>query len=319
MNFIRAVFKWLLRGVAAVLLLLLAYVAYAHWAWRDLPVAELEARYRTPKLATVKVSGVPIRYELTGSGPLLVLIHSHYFDMRMWDSWVTALAPHYTVLRYDLSGHGLTGPDATGDYTVARDVALLDGLLQALQLDNPVLVGSSVGGNIAFTWAANHPQRTRALVLVNSGGLKRADKPGRSGKNIPAWADYVLPLVPPVALHRFVDWMVVEPAARTPELKTRFVDLWRREGNRPAEMARLRQFETGEPEAVLARITAPTLILWGEANPQLPVVLSEQFTAKLPHAARVARKTYPATGHVLPVERPEAVNDVLAFLKEAAP
>ena len=312
------VLRWIGKALLGLLMTLLlglgAYAAYAHWAWADLPVAPLEAKYGDANLRTASVDGVPIRYRLEGSGPALVLIHSHYFDMRMWDAWLPALTPHFTVLRYDLSGHGLTGPDPSGDYTVARDVRLLTGLLDALKLDSVALVGSSVGGNIAFTFATQQPARVRELVLINSGGLKRATSRG-SGKNIPAWADYVLPLVPPLALEKFLTWMIVDDALVDDTLKTRFVDLWRREGNRPAEMERLRQFETGEPDALLARITAPTLILWGRDNPQLPVVLSEQFVSKLTNSPRVERKDYAGAGHVLPIERPtESVADTLAFL-----
>lgn len=308
----RSLLRGLLRLLLALALLLAGYVAYAHWAWRDLPVAPLEAQYGGGNLQTALVDGVPIRYRLQGQGPALVLIHSHYFDMGMWDAWLEWLTPHFTVLRFDLSGHGLTGPDPGGIYTVARDVALLDGLLQQLQIGPVALVGSSLGGNIAFTFAAQQPERVQSLVLINSGGLKREGS--RSGQKVPAWADHVLPLVPPLALNRFLRWMMAGDAAAADAETPRFVDLWRRQGNRVAELARLRQFASGEPDALLARITAPTLILWGEQNPQLPVALAAQFEHKLTAAARVQRKTYPGAGHVLPLERPAAAADALVFL-----
>ncbi len=314
MNILRGILKWLLRLTLALLIGIALYVAYAHWAWRDIPVAKLEQKYGGDTLRTAVVDGLAIRYQLQGSGPALVLIHSHYMDMGLWDDWLPLLTPHFTVLRYDLAGHGLTGPDATGVYTVARDVALLDGLLQQLQITDVALVGSSLGGNIAFTFAAQQAERVRALVLVNSGGLKRANS--RSRGEIPAWADQLMPLVPPVALNRFLRWMAADNAPLADALTPRFVDGWRREGNRVAELSRLRQFETGEPDALLAAITAPTLILWGEHNPQLPVALAEQFERKLTAARAVQRKTYPGAGHLLPVERPaETAADTLAFLQ----
>ena len=312
MTIIRCVLKWLLRLLMALVLGIAVYVAYAHWAWRDIPVSVMEQKYGADT-RTAEIDGVPIRYQLAGSGPALVLIHSHYMDMSMWDGWLPLLTPHFTVLRYDLTGHGLTGPDPKGDYTVQRDVSLLDGLLKKLQIKDVALVGSSLGGNIAFTFAAQQPQRVRALVLVNSGGLKREGS--RSGRKIPGWADHVLPLVPPWALHKFLSWMIADDALVTEAMQTRFVDDWRRAGNRSAEMARLRQFETGEPDALLAAITAPTLILWGERNPQLPVALAAQFEKKLTAAFTVQVKTYPGAGHLLPLEQPaESAADTLTFL-----
>lgn len=310
---IRSFLKWTLRLIGLLLIIFLGYIAYAHWAWRDIPAAELDQKYAGSSLRSATVDGVTLRYRLEGSGPVLILVHSHYFDMGIWDAWLPLLTPHFSVLRYDLPGHGLTGPDPSGIYTVERDVKLLDGLLNQLGIEDVALVGSSLGGNIAFTFAAQQPQRVRQLVLINSGGLKRKDS--RSRGEIPAWADHLMPLVPPVALHAFVEWMVADDSKATDALKDHFVEMWRREGNRPAELARLRQFEIGEPDPLLAAITAPTLILWGEANPQLPVELAAQFEQKLTGASRVQRKSYPGAGHVLPVERPaESAADTLAFL-----
>lgn len=305
-----------LGGTLLVLVAALGlYAAVAHWAWGDIPAAEFEARYAAgTQVATV--DGVAIRYRLEGAGPPLVLVHSHYFDLAMWDAWMPALASGHAVLRYDLTGHGLTGPDPSGIYTVDRDVALLRGLLARLGLERVAIVGSSLGGNIAFTFAAREPARVRALVLANSGGLKR--KQGRTGKDVPGWAGAVLPLVPPAALRTFLRWMVANDALVTDALAQRFVDGWRREGNRAAELARLRQFEPGAPEPLLAAVTAPTLVLWGEANPQLPVTLAEGFRQKLTGAARVEVRTYPGVGHALPLEQPSAAADVIGFLKATA-
>lgn len=303
---------WLLVFLSAALV---AYAAYAHWAWRDLPVAELEQRYGGAGLRTAVIHGVPIRYQLSGpaGAPAVVLVHSHFFEMGIFDAWLPVLTPQFRVLRYDLGGHGLTGPDQSGVYSVERDVALLDGLLAHTGLERIALAGSSLGGNIAFTFAARQPQRVTHLVLLNSGGLKRADS--RSRGEIPAWADHVMPLVPPAALKKFFRWMIADEHAESAEQQERFVAMWRREGNRRAELARLRAYETGNPDPLLAAITAPTLVLWGEANPQLPVALANEFKSKLTAAARVEVKTYAGAGHVLPLERPgESAQDTLAFL-----
>ena len=77
----------------------------------------------------VDVDGVPLRYRVEGSGPALLLIHSLYFDMGMWDGWAPKLADRFRVIRFDMTGHGLTGPEPNGDYSMARDLALIRGLL----------------------------------------------------------------------------------------------------------------------------------------------------------------------------------------------
>ncbi len=313
---LRGLARWLGRLLVALILVVAGYVAYGSYAWRDIPAATLEQRYGDAELQTASVDGVNIRYRLhvasVAQAPVLVLIHSHFFEMGMWDAWVEQLAPEFTILRYDLSGHGLTGPDPTAKYNVERDVDLLTGLLSELNITQAVVVGSSLGGNIAFHFAAQHPEQTAGLVLVNSGGLKRKDRKQRG--TIPAWADSIFPLVPPTALHRFVQWMAANDSVITDALLTRFVDMWRREGNRAAELSRLRQFDSGDPAQTLAQVTAPTLILWGEDNPQLAPELANQFTALLGSAASVETHIYPGIGHLIPLEAPlRSARDTAAF------
>ncbi len=320
--------RWLLRSMQAMAVVVIVYVGYASLAYRDIPAGALEQRYGGAELRTAEVEGASIRYRLEGSrdpqAPMLVLIHPRFLDMGVWDRWIPVFAQQYRVLRYDLTGHGLTGPDPRGNYQATRDVALLAGLLKKLQISKVSLVGSGLGGKIAFTYAAIHPQQVQALVLINSDGLRDADEADQSNvRSVPAWADPLLPLVtllPPLALHGFLDWMAADDENVTRALKARFVDLWRREGNRQAGIDRLRQFESGDPDLLLATITAPTLILWGEQNPQLPVALATEFERKLKAARIVHRKVYPGAGHLLPIERPaESAADTLNFLLEQSP
>jgi pimeloyl-ACP methyl ester carboxylesterase len=78
----------------------------------------------------------------------------------------------------------------------------------------------------------------------------------------------------------------------------------------------MRAWERGDISADLARITAPTLIMWGEKNPQLPVEHVDQYTEKLINAPNVDQRIYPGVGHVIPVEIPRlSAEDVRAFLQ----
>lgn len=303
---------YFLLGLLALAVVL---VSWSLWAWRDIPVAELEQKHGGPELRMAVVDGVPFRYRLEGADggkPVLVLIHSHFFDMRMWDAWMPTLLPDFAVFRYDMPAHGLTGADPSNVYNLPREARLLEGLLQQAGINGEVsVVGSSIGGSIAFTFAANHPERTRAAVIMHSGGLKREHR-GRSG-DIPSWASVILRLVPPSGWNKFLDWMVVDPSVLSEETRERFVDMWRRDGNREAEIERLRQFKPTHAEETLAKVRAPTLVLWGEDNPQVPVEMAKQFADALTSARKVEVRTWPKTGHLLPIERPresaEAVRD----------
>jgi pimeloyl-ACP methyl ester carboxylesterase len=75
------------------------------------------------------------------------------------------------VVRYDLPGFGLTGPDPTHDYSDGRSVVVLLALMDTLGVKRASLVGNSMGGRIAWTFAALHPARVNKLVLVSPDGF----------------------------------------------------------------------------------------------------------------------------------------------------
>jgi len=306
---------WLLGATAVVLIL---YALYASIAYRDIPADVIEARYGSDDLKTLAIDGVQLRYRVDGSPRTdredLLLLHSHYFSMRMWDQWIGALTPYYRVIRFDMTSHGLTGTDPSNDYSMERSQQLISALLDHLLVDQVSLVGSSLGGNMAFHFAAENPQQVEKLVLINSGGLIRESS--RTSGTLPGWVDWVFPLLPPVVFEKLLTWMIVDDTLVDDAMSTEFFELFRREGNREAELARLRQFTPGDPDKALASITAPTLIMWGRENPQLPFSLAEQFSQKL-LATSTRVRIYDDIGHVIPLEMPiKGASDLLAFLAD---
>ncbi len=90
-------------------------------------------------------------------------------------------------------------------------------------------------------------------------------------------------------------------------------DMMRREGNGAAMIKSLEEFTLPDPEADLARITAPTLILWGEGDILIPIEQGRRMEQAIPNARLI---TYPGVGHAAQEEAPvETVTDVIAFLK----
>lgn len=307
---------WLGRLFAALLLLLAAYAGYVLLRYTDISVKTLVAQYPAGQVQQITIDGQPIYYQDEGEGEAIVLIHSHFFSQQMWDAWAGPLSQQYRVIRYDLTSHGLTGPALDNDYSTARDVALLDGLLGHLRIEQTVLVGSSLGGNIAIAYSALYPEKVTALVLQNSGGFRKADSRGGRGQDLPFWADYLLYLMPKIAFDAFLGWMVYDDSQLTDSVKQQFHQAFRRAGNRKAEMQRIRQFQEGSAAPDLQQISAPVLMQWGENNPQLPVAMTALFEQHLTQSPRVETLIYPATGHVLALERPaESLADVLRFLQ----
>jgi pimeloyl-ACP methyl ester carboxylesterase len=122
-------------------------------------------------------------------------------------------------------------------------------------------------------------------------------------------------LLPESIFKAFLQAPVADKSLITDEQVHEFHQMYRREGNRMAEFERMRAWERGDADPDLARITAPTLIMWGEENPQLPVSDVAGFTQALVSAQRVEQRIYPGVGHVIPLEIPiQSARDAHSFL-----
>ncbi|MEH6609600.1 MAG: alpha/beta hydrolase [Halioglobus sp.] len=307
-------FRYLLIGFGILIALLLIAGAYLAWISRDIPMLELEQRYGGNGLQRVNVDGVNIAYKVEGAGPPLVLIHSHFYTMRLWQPWVDVLAKDFTVIRYDLTSHGLTGPDPSGDYSRARGTLLLAGLLDHLGIEQASVAGSSTGGALAWYFAAHYPQRVDKLVLINAPGMPRVTNKYME-RGMPAWGGYAFYLLPEKLFTAFLQAAVADNTLITDERVKEFHEMYRGEGNRMAEFKRMMAWERGDISADLALIEAPTLIMWGEQNPQLPQEHVAQYTQKLVNVASVDQIIYPDIGHVIPLEIPQqSAEDVRIFL-----
>ncbi|MBT8436722.1 MAG: alpha/beta hydrolase [Gammaproteobacteria bacterium] len=116
-----------------------------------------------------EVSANGSAYELSGpaDAPMIVLIHGLGLNRHVWDSYAPRLAQRYRVLNYDLYGHGETvAPPGIPSLTLFSEQLL--GLLKELKIDQCSMIGFSLGGMINRRFAMDHPERLRALAILNS-------------------------------------------------------------------------------------------------------------------------------------------------------
>jgi pimeloyl-ACP methyl ester carboxylesterase len=101
--------------------------------------------------------GATIAYEVTGSGPPLVLVHGITDSHHAWDPLVPDLATDHQVIAVDLRGHGASARVPPYDpFTFANDVRAV---VDAADVDTPMIVGHSLGGIVVTAYAATHPAR----------------------------------------------------------------------------------------------------------------------------------------------------------------
>jgi pimeloyl-ACP methyl ester carboxylesterase len=290
------------------------------WA-PDVPLDELKVRWAPPpsRFIEVNLQEVHLRDEGPHDDPApIVLLHGTSASLHTWDGWAQALRTQRRVIRFDLPGFGLTGPNRQGDYSIDRYVLFVRSAMDKLGVQRFVLAGNSLGGQIAWSAAAAMPDRVVGLILVDASGyppesikaphslpigFRLARTPG-----LRLIAEYLLPRG---LVERSLREVYGDPSKVTPQLVDLYLAMARREGNRAALARRLEQDGTGNT-ALLKDITAPTLILWGGKDRLLPPELGQRFAHDIRGAKLVV---FDDLGHVPQEEDPaRTVAEVKRFL-----
>jgi pimeloyl-ACP methyl ester carboxylesterase len=252
------------------------------WLWTtDAERPALEARYAAPPSTFVTLDGVRLHIRDTGprDGPPVLLLHGFGSSLHTWDAWAQLLERERRVIRLDLPGFGLTGADPSGDYADLRAVALLEGLLDQLGVARADVIGSSMGGRIAWRFAAERPARVRRLVLMAPDGFASAGFPYDRPADVPLMMRALPYTLPMPLLRGGVAPAYADAASLTDAALERYRDMMIAPGVRQAILDRMATHVLVPPEPFLRRITAPTLLLWGEADRMVRITRANCRTA----------------------------------------
>jgi proline iminopeptidase len=108
--------------------------------------------------------------------PTLLLIHGAEVDHTFFKPWLSPLVTTAQLVYLDLVGHGRSDAGTDADWTLDAWADAVEDLCDRIDLDRPVILGSSLGGRVAMKLALRHPERPRALILVNTVGRSRPDR-----------------------------------------------------------------------------------------------------------------------------------------------
>lgn len=282
---------------------------------RDVPLEELKRSYATGASRFVELDGLLVHYRDEGQGPAFVLLHGMGSSLHTWDAWAESLRGKYRVIRMDLPGFGLTGPDPRDDYRIDAYVEFLDRLRKRLELESFAVAGNSFGGQIAWSYAVAHPERVQALVLVDAAGY-RIERPALVFRlaRVPVVSWLMTRLDPGRITEKTLRDCYADQRKVTPELIERYRKLALREGNRRAFVARVAT-RAKDRTAEIAKVRAPTVVLWGAQDRLIPLDHAYRFQRAIPGAKLVV---YQDAGHV-PMEEigERSAADVDAFLATA--
>ncbi|WOI52155.1 alpha/beta hydrolase [Parvularcula sp. LCG005] len=291
---------------------LLVSLAHAQPAEPLSPNTDVEARYTEASDQFVPIGEATVRIRTEGpqDGYPVILLHGFTFSLETWDQWADALSPNFKVIRYDLMGHGLTGPDPQERYSPEERAATIGDVMDALDIEEAVIVGNSLGGLAAWRFAADHPERVKRLVLVSPGAYAMngvADEP----VPVPPALAYYLREVPEVGLRASIGRIYSYPDRISADRLQTLYDMMKRPGNGDAFVKSIEEFVLPDPAAALAKVTSPTLLLWGTEDKVIPVDHAGRLLGHLPNAQLVL---YPGIGHVPQEESAKSIRDVKAFL-----
>jgi pimeloyl-ACP methyl ester carboxylesterase len=298
-----------------VMITLVGAVLLGAWLYTpDKARAQLEAQYAGSPSEFIQADSVRFHVRETGpkDGPALLMLHGFGASLHTWEPWAANLSKDYRVVRLDLPGFGLTEPDPTGDYSDERGMQLLAALMDKLSIARAVLIGHSMGGKLAWMFAAKYPERVSKLILIAPDGFESEGFEYGKKAAVP-----MLVRLLPYTLPTFMVRMNLEPAygdpsALTDDVLTRYRDMMLAPGSRQAMIARMEQVELQPPEPQLARIQAPTLLLWGEKDAMIPVGNAKDYSKALPDSRLFS---LPLAGHLPHEEMPEqSLVPVRAFL-----
>ncbi len=302
-------FRRVMIYVLAALPLLLILAVW--WLYTpDKPRAALEARYAAAPSQFLALDGVRLHLRDTGprDAPPVLFLHGFGSSLHTWEEVAVALEQDFRLIRLDLPGFGLTGADATGDYRDARSHAVILALLTRLGLERVALVGSSMGGRIAWSFAAAHPDRVTRLVLMAPDGFASPGIGNDQPPRVPALMRVLPYTLPEGMLRGSLRPAYGDPAVMTEALFERYRDMMLAPGVRQAILDRMGQHVLTRPEPLLARIRVPVLLLWGDRDAMVPVSNAQDYLRALPDARLVA---LPGIGHVPMEEAPGEVARVL--------
>ncbi|MDN0198855.1 alpha/beta hydrolase [Streptomyces sp. S.PNR 29] len=264
-----------------------------------------------PDSRFIAVGGLRIHYKRAGHGPALVLLHGSASSLQHFDRAAGLLSESFDVIRPDLPGFGLTGPREDRDYRIPAYAATVADFLEALGVPRYAVAGNSLGGNIAWNLALDHPERLTGLVLVNATGYPEKEIPAgmRLTRN-PLLRPVLRRVMPRGAIERNLRANV---GPRSTIVDEAMVDRTHQLMNRPGNRSAFVDFcNTDQPDrsAQIPRIAAPTLVLRSAG------IEGQHFTRDIPGAVELV---HPDGGHLLPEEEPQWVADAIVdFLRSTA-
>lgn len=250
----------------------------------------------------IEVNGIQLDYKDQGAGLPVVFIHAFPLNQAMWDDQLQEFKKAFRTVTVDLRGFG-NSDVPPGPYLMDRMAADVRALMSALEIEEAVLVGLSMGGYVSLAFYRNYPGAVTGMVLADTRAgadspearkrrLDSAEKVEREG--VSAIADDVIPML-----------LANSTIEQKPEVVNRVRGII--EANSPAGVAAAQRGMAERPDStyILTGIDKPILIVVGSEDSLTPVAEAEALRNGIPHSRLTVIKN---AGHLTNLEQPAEFN-----------
>jgi pimeloyl-ACP methyl ester carboxylesterase len=253
-------------------------------------------------MPTADINGQRIAYDDTGGdGPALVFSHGFLMDRTMFDAQIGALSDTYRCVTWDERGFGDT--PATAPFTYWDSAEDVVGLMDHLGIESAVLIGMSQGGYLSLRAALVHPDRVRALVLIDSGVY--LDDP----ETLAGYEGMIAHWMSDEPLGE-VGTMVAGLILGEPALMEKWIGIWESRDRTSVEYPSHALLQRDDISDRVDEITCPVLIVHGTEDLAIPIASAEQLCEELPDCRGMV--PVPGAAHASNMTHPEIVTPAIA-------
>lgn len=275
--------QWGIFG--AVVLVLLVGTVGCGPSGTSLTAQQLKENNKDAKY--VDIDGVSLRYTQDGLGKPLIFLHGLMTSSHLWRNIIPGLTYGNTIYSLDLMGSGLSEKPQNLTYSIDTYVNQLSKFIDGFHLENPIIAGHDIGGSIAALYAIRNPGKVRKLVLLNAPLFPGYSAPGLGLLKIPLVGGM---LTGDWYLQRTLRGSVAKPTSISDTLLTQYLAPYQSDpGARVALLKQVTELNLDtalKKEAAdnLAKLQVPTLVVWGDGDPYVPLGMSKDMKKTIPGA-----------------------------------
>jgi len=226
----------------------------------------------------IQIDGNKIRYlESGGSKNTLVLVHGLGASAERWSQVIPTFAKHYRVIVPDLIGYGHSDKPIL-DYTPNLFLDFLGNFFDSMNIKRPILIGSSLGGQISAEYTSANPTNVEKLVLVSPAGAMK--------QSTPALDAYIMAALYPNEQSAKNAFVQMESSGKevSDEIVHGFIERMQLPNAKLAFMSTILGMKNSDViTPKLHSIQCPTLVIWGSKDPVIPIEHADSFVSYIPN------------------------------------